>query len=294
MAHQDKILIVEDDANTAEMLSTYFAAQGYDVHTTPWGRDALRLCRDEVPDLVIQDIHLPDIDGYEVVRTLRGNTRTSRVPIVFLTQWDARDHRIAGLALGAVDYINKPCDLQELRLRVRNALQRASHANLVNPITGLSGRDVIEAHLRDRMDRPDLAAIFCSVGGSEAFSETYGFVASDDALRAVGMILISATEQQGAADDLVGHIARTDFVVVTRERTAPRVRDEIAHRLSGALTLFYPARDLASGSALPEMHVRIGIATASMGGFDIPAAVIRAAAEACQVVELRHKARVST
>ena len=86
MAKQTKILIVEDDPDTAEMLSAYFQAQGYEVLTVSWGNDALKLCQDTVPDLVIQDIRLPDIDGYEVVRELRKNLRTSKVPIIFLTE----------------------------------------------------------------------------------------------------------------------------------------------------------------------------------------------------------------
>jgi len=64
MAKQSRILIVEDNPDTAEMLSAYFEAQGHDVLTTAWGNDAVALCQDVVPDLVIQDIRLPDIDGY--------------------------------------------------------------------------------------------------------------------------------------------------------------------------------------------------------------------------------------
>jgi PleD family two-component response regulator len=284
MADPSKILIVEDDANTAEMLSTYFAAQGYAVHTTYWGLDALRLCRESMPDLVIQDINLPDIDGYQVVRTLRACRRTSQVPVIFLTQRTARDHRIAGLSLGAVDYVGKPCDLHELRLRVQNALQRARYTSLVDPVTGLSGREVIEAHLEDRLDKSDLVTILVSVGGSEAFGEAYGFVASDDALRAVGMILSYVTDHLGAEDDAVGHIDRTDFVIVTRKRTAPKIRDEIAHRLSNALALFYPARDLASDNGRPEMNIHVGVASAPRGGFDSANAALNAAAEAQQEV----------
>ncbi|MBN1642475.1 MAG: response regulator [Anaerolineae bacterium] len=292
MAGPNKILIVEDDANTAEMLSTYFAAQGYAVRTTSWGLDALRLCRESTPDLVIQDIHLPDIDGYQVVRTLRASTRTSRIPIIFLTQRSARDQRIAGLSLGAVDYVSKPCDLYELRLRVQNALQRARFTSLVNPVTGLSGREVIEAHLRERLDVADLAIVLVSVGGSEAFGETYGFVSSDDALRAVATILDHVTEQVGSDDDVVGHVDRPDFVVVTRAEAASRIRAEATRRLSRALSLFYPARDLASETALPEMHIRIGVATAAGRGFSSPAAALASAAEAQQVLVLPQRVRV--
>ncbi|HID62834.1 MAG TPA: response regulator transcription factor, partial [Anaerolineae bacterium] len=117
---KNKILIVEDDLDTSDMLRVYFEAQGYEVLTAAWGGDALEICQKTLPDLIIQDIRLPDIDGYEICRRLRDNLRTSQIPFIFLTEKRERDDKIAGLKLGAVDYITKPFDVQELRLRVRN------------------------------------------------------------------------------------------------------------------------------------------------------------------------------
>ena len=137
------ILIVEDDMDTSDMLCAYFEGQGYEVTTAAWGNDALQLCQEIVPDLIIQDIRLPDINGYEVVKQLRHSGRTQQVPVIFLTEMRDRADRIAGLKLGAVDYITKPFDMQELRLRVRNALRRASYESLVSPVTGLPGERVV-------------------------------------------------------------------------------------------------------------------------------------------------------
>ena len=100
MAGQRKLLIVEDDPQTAEMLCTYFTSQGYQVSTVAWGRDAIEFCQHTVPDLIIEDIRLPDMDGYGVVLELRKNLRTSHVPIVFLTELKDRKARIEGLRLG--------------------------------------------------------------------------------------------------------------------------------------------------------------------------------------------------
>jgi PleD family two-component response regulator len=286
MAKSNKILIVEDDANTAEMLNTYFSAQGYLVHTTSWGKDAVDISREWMPDLVIQDIHLPDIDGYQVVREMRDNTRTSRVPVIFLTRRNTRENRLAGLSLGAVDYIHKPCDLQELRLRVQNALQRASYTSLVNPITGLSDRNVVCAYLQKRLGKSNLALVHVSLGGSAAFSETYGFVARDDALRAVGAILKHVTDQLGGQDDIVGHVERSGFVIVTRNRTAARICREVAQRLSGALARFYPAQDLPAFGTPPEMQIQIGVAR---GAFASPEEALAAAASAQHVFVPPHE-----
>jgi DNA-binding response OmpR family regulator len=120
------ILIVEDQANTAEMLTTYLRGQGYEVTAVGWGRDALAFVEGTIPDLVLLDIRLPDIDGYEVCRRLRIRQRTKNIPVIFLTERREREDKLMGLATGAVDYITKPFDVQELRLRVQNVLHHLS------------------------------------------------------------------------------------------------------------------------------------------------------------------------
>ena len=98
-----RILIVEDDFDIANMLQIYFAGQGYQVEVANRGNAALDMTRRQLPDLVILDIMLPDMDGYEICRVLRTTTRTSHIPIIFLTQKDERGDRIEGLELGADD-----------------------------------------------------------------------------------------------------------------------------------------------------------------------------------------------
>src|SRR6185503_1536552 len=103
--------------------------------------EALALTRKSIPHLIVLDIMLPDMDGYAVCRELRTTTRTSHIPIIFLTQKDERADRIAGLELGADDYITKPFDIEELKLRVQNAINRAERESLTDPRSGLpSGR----------------------------------------------------------------------------------------------------------------------------------------------------------
>jgi len=131
------ILIVEDDVDIADMLNAYFRVQGYEVMVVSEGEEAVTQCTSKLPNLVILDIRLPDIDGFEVARRLRTQRRTKEIPIIFLTEKRARGDRMQGLDLGADDYITKPFDVQELRLRVRNALRRSSHWTLINPVTNL-------------------------------------------------------------------------------------------------------------------------------------------------------------
>jgi DNA-binding response OmpR family regulator len=117
-----RILVVEDELETAEMLRIYFEFCGYEVLSTAWGRDVLGICQESHPDLVILDIQLPDTDGYEVYRELSNTQQTSHIPVIFLTKLVDDDLKAASRAKGALDYITKPFDLEELERRVRNAL----------------------------------------------------------------------------------------------------------------------------------------------------------------------------
>ncbi len=120
-----RLLIVEDDFDISNMLRIYFSGQEYDVDIAPRGSDALEKTRQQLPHLIVLDIMLPDIDGYEVCRRLRTQTRTRHIPVIFLTQKDERSDKLQGLELGADDYITKPFDIEELKLRVQNAIARA-------------------------------------------------------------------------------------------------------------------------------------------------------------------------
>jgi len=288
MAKRTKILIVEDDPDTAEMLSAYFEAQGYDVLSAAWGNDAIKLSQETVPDLIIQDIRLPDIDGYEVVKELRKTERTSKVPIIFLTEKKARNDRITGLQLGAVDYITKPFDMQELRLRVRNALRRAGYASLVNPVTGLPGKEVAEDRLKALLENGGWAALYISITEIGSFSDEYGFVASDDVLRAVALILSNVTDEAGTEEDFVGQVGSSDFLILTAESKVPEVQKKLGERLERAFDYFYPVRDLQSGQVTSPMQAVLGVAKASAGGYNGPADVIHAATKERKVIASSH------
>ncbi|MFV2100114.1 response regulator transcription factor [Micromonospora sp. LOL_024] len=119
-----RLLVVEDDPNILELLSASLRFAGFDVATATSGSAALNAARDRRPDLVVLDVMLPDLDGFEVIRMMReGGTRT---PVVFLTARDATDDKIRGLTLGGDDYVTKPFSLEELTARIRAVLRRTS------------------------------------------------------------------------------------------------------------------------------------------------------------------------
>jgi DNA-binding response OmpR family regulator len=138
---QGRILVVEDEEDIAELLRFHFTEEGYAVEIATRGAEALKLTRKQLPDLIVLDIMLPGMDGYAVCRELRSTTRTGHIPIIFLTQKDERSDKIAGLELGADDYVTKPFDAEELKLRVKNAIQGHRRTNLSDPRTGLPPKD---------------------------------------------------------------------------------------------------------------------------------------------------------
>jgi PleD family two-component response regulator len=246
VADKQTILIVEDDLDLAEMLNAYFRVQGYEVLTAAWGEDAVRLALDHTPNIILLDIRLPDIDGYEVCRRVRTQRRTESIPIIFLTERRDRIDKLQGLELGVVDYITKPFDIQELRLRVRNALRRASLESLVNPVTGLPEGKLVDEQLGKILNSREWVALAISVQGVGGFRELYGFVAADDVLRAVSLMINNIVKEMGGEGDFVGHVSAEDFVVITSEIRAREIGERVTSRLSQSMDYFYPLKDRQS------------------------------------------------
>jgi PleD family two-component response regulator len=280
MADRPSILVVEDDRAIADMLKTYFENQGYEIHWASWGVDALRMTEEVHLDLVVLDIRLPDIDGYEVCRQLRSQRRTENVPIIFLTERRERIDRLSGLELGAVDYITKPFDIQELRLRVRNALKRSHFETLVDPITGLASAPLIDEKLASLGGQADWALLCVGVDGLEEFGDAYGFVARDDALRALALVL-SNTIAEGSPDpgtSFVGQLTRNNFLIAADAGRVQELRDRLTTRLKQAVNYFYPAKDRQTdASKRPTLRLSLGVVTSADGKFSSPDAVKAAA-----------------
>jgi DNA-binding response OmpR family regulator len=263
-----KILIVEDDIDLSTMLDTYLRIQGYEVFCETLGEEGVRTCERLRPGIVVLDIHLPDIDGYEVARRMRSQQRTMAIPIIFLTEKRDRVDRLFGLELGADDYITKPFDIQELRLRIRNALRRAKQDSLTNPVTGLPEGALVDERLNQHLNCTGWSLLIIKLENLDLFRETYGFVASDDALRAVSLMMQNITHELGGKDDFLGHLGQLDFVISTDPAHVHSLQDGIRTRLEQSLDYFYPIKDRDKRvRQTSRMLVKIGLLQGGDGNF---------------------------
>jgi diguanylate cyclase (GGDEF)-like protein len=286
-----RLLVVEDDYDVSNMLRIYFDAQGYETIVATRGEEALELCRRKLPSLVVLDILLPDINGYEVCRQLRRNTRTSHIPIIFLTQKDERSDQIAGLEMGADDYITKPFDLQLLLLRVEGALRRAGWLNLTSPVTGLPSSRLIEEQLRGIMRRRDWSILYVGIDHIADFNDVYGFVAGDDVLRFAAMLFTEVVDEVGSGAEFVGHIGGDDFIIISTPQAAPQIKALLTQRFDTEVETFYSFRDRERGyievedsagkvQEVPLMSLAVGLISHDTAPFSDIRQITEVAAEA--------------
>jgi diguanylate cyclase (GGDEF)-like protein len=244
---KSRLLVVEDDVDIGNMLKIYFSGMGFDVDVAVRGSDALEKTKQVLPHLIVLDIMLPDIDGYEVCRNLRTNMRTSHIPVIFLTQKDERSDKLQGLELGADDYITKPFDIEELKLRVQGAIKRAERESLTDPRSGLPAGRLIEEQLRRIIREKDWALIDARVNHFELFKDVYGFVAGDDVLRFTAMMIGEIVDELGATTDFIGHAGGDNFIIITTSDKAPAIRDRIKERFNEEVLTHYNFMDRQQG-----------------------------------------------
>lgn len=281
-----RILVVEDDFDISNMLRIYFTGQGYNVEVAARGSDALALTRKQSPDLIVLDIMLPDMDGYAVCRELRTTTRTSHIPIIFLTQRDERSDRIAGLELGADDYITKPFDIEELKLRVRTAIRSYQRLNMTDPRTGLPSSRLIEDQLRELMRSQSWAYIEIGIENIAPFNDAYGFVAADEVLRFTALLMNEIVDEHGTADDFLGHTGGNSFVIITFSDDVPKITSQLEQRFNDEILTHYNFMDReqggirqADGSISPLMYLSIGVVSSNTQQFSDIREITETAAE---------------
>jgi PleD family two-component response regulator len=286
-----RLLVVEDDIDIGNMLKIYFSGMDFDVDVAVRGSDALEKTKQVLPNLIVLDIMLPDIDGYEVCRSLRTNMRTSHIPVIFLTQKDERSDKLQGLELGADDYITKPFDIEELKLRVQGAIKRSERESLTDPRSGRPAGRLIEDHLRRIIREKGWALLDTRVNNFESFKDVYGFVAGDDVLRFTSLLIGEVVDEMGTMTDFIGHAGGDNFIVITKEEKAEPMKARLKERFDNEVLTHYNFMDRQQGFVqapaadgttvkVPFMTMSIGIVSPSSNSFADIREITELAAEA--------------
>ncbi len=243
----NKILVVEDEVITSDLLRRYFEMVGYQVVSALTGNNAIKIAGEEQPEVIILDIMLPDMDGYEICKQLRSNEHTRRIPIIFLTQKDERRDRLDGLGLGADDYITKPFDVEELRLRVHNIITRMGGMPLVDPRTSLPNMALIKERLPGILANPDSVFLDVQIENYAPFVQKYGPVSGNQVVRAAAKLIGDVLHQFDPSGSFIGHPKDDHFLIGLKSVAAANVEQELPVRFRRQVEQYYGAEEVASG-----------------------------------------------
>jgi diguanylate cyclase (GGDEF)-like protein len=275
----ETILVVDDDPDIARFVEVNLRSAGYDVSVASDGEQALERAAALRPDLVLLDVMMPRIDGFEVAQRLRRNPQTASTSIIMLTAKALSTDKVLGLTAGADDYIIKPFDPIELLARVKGTLRRAKEMRNLSPLTGLPGniriQEEIERTVRD--DRP-FAVLYCDLDNFKAYNDQKGFVRGDRLIQATARIVQDAVVEFAGSDGFVGHVGGDDFVAVVPPDTAEDVAKRIVERFDGDIHEFYEREDIERRyievedrkgvmQKLPLAGVSVGVATTDVRRF---------------------------
>jgi diguanylate cyclase (GGDEF)-like protein len=245
---QPRILLIDDDPLMRHIVKSALAGDDYVFAEAHTGADGLAQALADRPDLILLDIMMPDMEGYEVCHRLRANLTTLSVPIVVLTALAETAEKVRGMQVGADDYVTKPFDPRELRSRIAAHLRRSARDLSASPLTNLPGNPVIEQVLRARLaTREPLAVLYVDLTYFKSYNDVYGWLRGDQVIKMLGKQIAVVLLSAGAKDDFVGHVGGDDFVVISRPERAETIAREIIRRFDSQVPEFYSEADRARG-----------------------------------------------
>jgi len=247
-AHMTTILVVEDARIIAELLKETLDIEGYHTVTVLNGEDAVQFALRETPQLIILDIMLPRMNGYEVIKQLRDHPKTMHIPIVVLSACASHAEKICAFELGVDNYLTKPFDTEELLALVRRQLRRIQQCAL-SPLTQLPGGLQVEHALKNRLNSSDQwSLLYLDLDNFKAFNDVYGFLAGNEMILLVGQVCQRVVYEFGNTTDFVGHIGGDDFLIMTTPDKSELLCQKILTYYKQDSELLYRPEDLARGS----------------------------------------------
>lgn len=260
-----RILIVDDEPMNLTTLSALLK-EDYRLMVATRGEQALKVAREHRPDLILLDITMPGIDGYEVCTQLKADERTRGIPVIFITGLTEAEDETRGLELGAADYIAKPFNLAVVRARVRTQMRLKQQGDLLenfaflDALTGLPNRRAFDQRAMAEWSRclrsgDDFSALMLDVDHFKLYNDSYGHAAGDECLTAVARAMAGEVKRSG---DFLARYGGEEFVVVL-----PNVGLDVALALGERLRAAVAAlgREHRASKVGPHVTLSVGVAT---------------------------------
>ena len=270
---RDVILVADDDEDIVRFVEVNLRLEGFDVLTARDGEEALGTATESLPDLILLDVMMPRLDGFEVCKRLRSDARTKHISVIMLTAKSLSADKVVGLTAGADDYIIKPFDPIELVARVKSSLRRVRDMRAVNPLTQLPGSLQVTDQASGRIEAGEaFGLVYVDLDKFKAFNDRYGFLKGDEAIKLLASCLRASMEAHPSEEGFLGHMGGDDFVVMVDPELAEVVAKDVCERWDAVAQSLYEAQDLARGHIevvdrrnevhrFPVMTVSIGIST---------------------------------
>ena len=242
------ILLVEDDFPTRQVFREALSDDGFEIIAAATGREALAHLATQPIDLVMADVMMPDLDGFELCRQIRRDPRLGHIPVILVSGNTAVSDRVAGIEVGADDYLTKPIDIDELSARLTMHLRRSSREQQLNPLTRLPGNLAIEQALQTRLASGEAFALaYGDLDDFKAYNDRYGFHAGDGVLRFTGRLIATVVGPYRSEGAFVGHIGGDDFIIVSGIEAIEPICQEIISRFDREIPAYYTPEDRARG-----------------------------------------------
>ena len=265
------IIIADDDKDVASAVELNLQLAGYRVVVTYDGQEALDKAIELQPDLVILDIVMPKLDGFQTCQALRDDPRTTNVAIILLTARSIASDKVLGLSVGADDYIVKPFESTELSARVQSVLRRSSQMRDLSPLTHLPGNHRISNELENFVSTPgsEFAVLYCDIGNFKAYNDYYGFLKGDEVIKFTGRIIAEALHDFTSKPRFLGHIGGDDFVAIAAPEDAQQLAQDIINRFDDGIVNYYEQVDRTNGYIVVKDRqsnvTKYGFATLAIG-----------------------------
>ena len=235
------VLIIDDSSDVHRLLRARLKHESVRLAFAEGGQPGIDAARVDRPDLILLDLDMPDIDGFEVLRILKDNTDTVNTPVIVLSGLQSPTDKVTAFDLGAVDYITKPFDLMELRVRVRSALrmhqllQMLEQRAHIDGLTGLWNRKAFDDRIAEsiaNVDRHDrsLSVALMDLDHFKSLNDTFGHPAGDNALRVFAKIV----GDQIRTGDIACRYGGEEFALVMPD-TGPEDAAQVCERIGAAL-----------------------------------------------------------